>query len=226
MFRLQLARAARAHTARRAFTTTPVPRADPFPLPFDPKLATQHDASRNPDELIEEWTLPPPLDRTGETLEVTRARLVYQTRKRGTLETDLLLSTFARDHLPAMEGAEMAEFDKVGVLSLTYPAPRRTRLGHLLLGDREAARARALGRLAPPRKAQKARTQRGQGRPCHARPARPPKVIVCHVHLCTSTLLVSVRQARREPRKVLLVLHGLAVDLVRDAQAQPDRRLG
>jgi hypothetical protein len=39
---------------------------------------------------------------------------VYQTRKRGTLETDLLLSTFARDELPKMGLEEMREFDKVG----------------------------------------------------------------------------------------------------------------
>ncbi|KAG7098508.1 hypothetical protein E1B28_000452 [Marasmius oreades] len=42
-----------------------------------------------------------------------RARLVYQSRKRGTLETDLLLSTFARDHLVAMTGAELKEYDKL-----------------------------------------------------------------------------------------------------------------
>jgi len=42
-----------------------------------------------------------------------RARLVYQSRKRGTLESDLLLSTFARDHLETMEEAELREYDKV-----------------------------------------------------------------------------------------------------------------
>jgi succinate dehydrogenase assembly factor 2 len=42
-----------------------------------------------------------------------RARLVYQSRKRGTLESDLLLSTFAQEHLGAMDAVELSEFDKV-----------------------------------------------------------------------------------------------------------------
>jgi len=42
-----------------------------------------------------------------------RARLVYQSRKRGTLESDLLLSTFARDHLGSMDETELKEYDKV-----------------------------------------------------------------------------------------------------------------
>src|SRR5204863_10095199 len=44
--------------------------------------------------------LPRPIDRFYETPDVTRARLLYQSRKRGILETDLLLSTFAHEHLP------------------------------------------------------------------------------------------------------------------------------
>jgi succinate dehydrogenase assembly factor 2 len=40
---------------------------------------------------------------------------VYQTRKRGTLETDLLLSTFGRDFLPTMSVEEMKQFDKVSL---------------------------------------------------------------------------------------------------------------
>jgi succinate dehydrogenase assembly factor 2 len=38
---------------------------------------------------------------------------VYQTRKRGWLEGDLLLATFARDRLGGMGVDEMREFDKV-----------------------------------------------------------------------------------------------------------------
>lgn len=56
---------------------------------------------------------PEPLPRPGETVETTRARLVYQSRKRGTLESDLLLSTFAKEHLGAMDAEELSEFDKV-----------------------------------------------------------------------------------------------------------------
>lgn len=42
-----------------------------------------------------------------------RARLVYQSRKRGTLESDLLLSTFAKEELGQMNETELKEFDKV-----------------------------------------------------------------------------------------------------------------
>jgi Flavinator of succinate dehydrogenase len=56
---------------------------------------------------------PEPLPRHGESLETVRARLVYQSRKRGTLESDLLLSTFAQEHLGTMNAEELSEFDKV-----------------------------------------------------------------------------------------------------------------
>lgn len=62
---------------------------------------------------IDDSLLPQPIDRSYETPDVTRARLLYQSRKRGILETDLLLSTFAHKHLPAMSVAEMHEYDKV-----------------------------------------------------------------------------------------------------------------
>ena len=62
---------------------------------------------------------PKPLPRHGETIETKRARLVYQSRKRGTLESDLLLSTFAQEHLDAMDAEELSEFDKVACFELT-----------------------------------------------------------------------------------------------------------
>src|ERR1700731_4556732 len=65
------------------------------------------------DTPIDESLLPQPIDRSYESPEVTRARLVYQSRKRGILETDLLLSTFASKHLPTMSESEMREYDKV-----------------------------------------------------------------------------------------------------------------
>ncbi|KAI1183307.1 Flavinator of succinate dehydrogenase-domain-containing protein [Nemania serpens] len=52
-----------------------------------------------------------PLRRVGEDDKTMRARLVYQSRKRGILETDLLLSTFADAHLPTMTREQMAEYD-------------------------------------------------------------------------------------------------------------------
>ncbi|KAI0098903.1 Flavinator of succinate dehydrogenase-domain-containing protein [Nemania sp. FL0031] len=52
-----------------------------------------------------------PLRRVGEDDKTMRARLVYQSRKRGILETDLLLSTFADAYLPTMTREQMADYD-------------------------------------------------------------------------------------------------------------------
>lgn len=89
----------------RALSLTVVRRAkDPWPLPHTP----QHLASTTTPDV------PPaqPIPRPNESVETTRARLLYQSRKRGTLESDLLLSTFARDHLDAMSHDELREYDK------------------------------------------------------------------------------------------------------------------
>jgi len=52
-----------------------------------------------------------PLRRTGEDLPTMRARLLYQSRKRGTLESDLLLSTFASERLSSMNKAQLEQYD-------------------------------------------------------------------------------------------------------------------
>ncbi|KAG5950377.1 hypothetical protein E4U53_005180 [Claviceps sorghi] len=53
-----------------------------------------------------------PLRRTGEDDDTKRARLLYQSRKRGTLESDLLLSTFAKAHLPGMSSELLTQYDR------------------------------------------------------------------------------------------------------------------
>ncbi|CAK7201171.1 Succinate dehydrogenase assembly factor 2 mitochondrial [Sporothrix eucalyptigena] len=53
-----------------------------------------------------------PLRRVGEDVVTTRARLLYQSRKRGTLESDLLLSTFASAHLATMTPAQLEQYDR------------------------------------------------------------------------------------------------------------------
>ncbi|KAI1467814.1 DUF339-domain-containing protein [Daldinia caldariorum] len=52
-----------------------------------------------------------PMRRTGEDDDTLRARIVYQSRKRGTLESDLLLSTFTDEYLPTMTRAQMEQYD-------------------------------------------------------------------------------------------------------------------
>ncbi|KAK7685942.1 hypothetical protein QCA50_010751 [Cerrena zonata] len=79
---------------------------DPWPLPHTPK---HMEGSTSPENA------PPPLrlERPNEPIDRMRARLVYQTRKRGMLENDLLLSTFAKEQLSDMGRAELEEFDRL-----------------------------------------------------------------------------------------------------------------
>ncbi|KAI9855352.1 MAG: vesicle coat component [Trichoglossum hirsutum] len=53
-----------------------------------------------------------PLRRTGEDVVTMRARLLYQSRKRGILESDLLLSTFADAYLPTMTLEQLQQYDR------------------------------------------------------------------------------------------------------------------
>ncbi|EAZ63101.2 predicted protein [Scheffersomyces stipitis CBS 6054] len=54
-----------------------------------------------------------PIKREGETMEIKRARLIYQSRKRGILESDLLLSRFAKKYLNEFTEAELDEYDRL-----------------------------------------------------------------------------------------------------------------
>lgn len=72
----------------------------------------------NSDDPIDESLIPTRIDRSYETSDVTRARLLYQSRKRGILETDLLLSTFADKYLPSMSSEELNEYDAVCKMSI------------------------------------------------------------------------------------------------------------
>jgi len=57
--------------------------------------------------------VPPYRARAGEGIEVLRARLLYQSRKRGTLENGLLLSTFASKKLYALSVEQLFMYDKI-----------------------------------------------------------------------------------------------------------------
>lgn len=54
-----------------------------------------------------------PIKRTGETIDTMRARLLYQSRKRGILESDLLLSRFAKKNLQHFDMAQLKEYDEL-----------------------------------------------------------------------------------------------------------------
>ncbi|XP_072942130.1 succinate dehydrogenase assembly factor 2-A, mitochondrial-like [Epargyreus clarus] len=48
-----------------------------------------------------------------QTLETRKARLHYQSRKRGMLENDLLLSTFAKKHLDSLNEEQTLMYDRL-----------------------------------------------------------------------------------------------------------------
>lgn len=54
-----------------------------------------------------------PIERTGETVFQMRKRLIYQSRKRGILETDLLLSRFADKYIDELDESLLHEYDKL-----------------------------------------------------------------------------------------------------------------
>ncbi|XP_053212258.1 succinate dehydrogenase assembly factor 2, mitochondrial-like [Panonychus citri] len=64
---------------------------------------------------LDNGTEPPiPLyQRFNESIDVKRARLLYQSRKRGMLENDLLLSTFAHRYLDTFDGKQLDIYDSL-----------------------------------------------------------------------------------------------------------------
>lgn len=61
-------------------------------------------------------TIPVPkrVHRINETLEAKKSRLLYQSRKRGILEMDLLCSLYAKKYLPVLNShTELDNYDKL-----------------------------------------------------------------------------------------------------------------
>ncbi|BGP15874.1 hypothetical protein JCM10213_003697 [Rhodosporidiobolus nylandii] len=92
-------------------TSNPSSATDPWtlkhpPMPEPPKL---HPSIQTMDDLIRS---PHPEGRDNEPTETLRKRLVYESRKRGILEMDLILSTFAKERLPEMSDRELREYDR------------------------------------------------------------------------------------------------------------------
>lgn len=79
----------------------------PPPMPEPPKLDP---SIKSMEDLL---ASPHPEGRDGEPTEILRKRLVYESRKRGILETDLILGTFARERLAGMNDRELREYDRV-----------------------------------------------------------------------------------------------------------------
>lgn len=93
---------------------------DPYPLPLSSEtLATQTQPTGEQAEPAEQ--LPARLPRFNESVQTLRARLIYQSRKRGTLESDLLLATFASEYIKCMTEDELKEFDSVKSSFSSFP---------------------------------------------------------------------------------------------------------
>lgn len=99
----------------------PSSSTDPFPLPFSHQV-TQHHAtaqgvdlnSKHQSDGLDQLSVPLRVPgRENEERETMIARLIYQCRKRGTLETDLILATFAKKELKEMDDLGLKEFDAV-----------------------------------------------------------------------------------------------------------------
>ncbi|KAI1658191.1 DUF339-domain-containing protein [Daldinia decipiens] len=108
------AAAVRLFLLRRPLSSTRAARADVFahnPPPMEPhKQRGPQDIGVG--ELEGTEFRVEPMRRVGEDDATMRARLVYQSRKRGTLESDLLLSTFADEYLPTMTREQMEQYDR------------------------------------------------------------------------------------------------------------------
>lgn len=76
--------------------------------PVSPKIVTENKDGK--EDVVVKIS---PVERHNESLETKRARLVYQSRKRGILETDLLLSTFSKKYLSTFNEQELNEYDKL-----------------------------------------------------------------------------------------------------------------
>ncbi|KAG0268060.1 succinate dehydrogenase assembly factor 2 [Linnemannia exigua] len=96
----------------RSFTSKPTSTESTTP---PANRAMDHDDARDmdPDGFQTPYTNLPPLPRDpNESLQTIRARLTYQSRKRGILETDLILSTFAKEFLGTMSLEDCRRLDK------------------------------------------------------------------------------------------------------------------
>jgi len=90
----------------------PSTASDPWPLkpPPLPPAPTLPPHIKTMDDLL---SMPHPEGRDNEPTEILRKRLVYESRKRGILEMDLILSTFAQSRLSQLNDRQLREYDRV-----------------------------------------------------------------------------------------------------------------
>uniref|UniRef100_A0A8C2TPV1 Succinate dehydrogenase assembly factor 2, mitochondrial n=2 Tax=Coturnix japonica TaxID=93934 RepID=A0A8C2TPV1_COTJA len=67
----------------------------------------------DPGKDVLEMPLPPWKERPNESLDTKRARLLYESRKRGMLENCILLSLFAKENLSRMDERQLNLYDQL-----------------------------------------------------------------------------------------------------------------
>ncbi|XP_046395185.1 succinate dehydrogenase assembly factor 2, mitochondrial-like [Ischnura elegans] len=77
-----------------------------------PRMCSNYNDMHTPTDIVEPQ-IPPYVEKLDEAVDVKRARLLYQSRKRGMLENGLILSTFAAKHLAKMSADMLAEYDRM-----------------------------------------------------------------------------------------------------------------
>lgn len=60
-----------------------------------------------------EIPLPPWEEKTGESMDIKKRRLLYESRKRGMLENCILLSLFAKRYLNTMSETQLQQYDRL-----------------------------------------------------------------------------------------------------------------
>ncbi|XP_046897836.1 succinate dehydrogenase assembly factor 2, mitochondrial isoform X2 [Hypomesus transpacificus] len=60
-----------------------------------------------------EIPLPPWTEKVGETVDIKRRRLLYESRKRGMLENCILLSLFSKQYLNTMSETQLQQYDRL-----------------------------------------------------------------------------------------------------------------
>jgi succinate dehydrogenase assembly factor 2 len=91
-------------TCARSWVRTPVEKNNLF-RPLTNVVASRFMSS--------EPTIPPYEDKFDEPLHEKRARLMYQSRKRGMLENGLLLGSFANKYLPDFNEEQLVLYDRL-----------------------------------------------------------------------------------------------------------------
>ncbi|XP_074087453.1 succinate dehydrogenase assembly factor 2, mitochondrial isoform X3 [Macrotis lagotis] len=107
------AAAAAAAPAVRLLTLSRQSLLSPFVGGFLSRRFYRGDSPADSQKDMLEIPLPPWEERTDESVETKRARLLYESRKRGMLENCILLSLFAKENLHRMTEKQLSLYDRL-----------------------------------------------------------------------------------------------------------------